>query len=64
MVRCCKNCMDRYPNCHSECKMYQKEKTESIKEQRWLKQTQFATTIPKNTFNKFLASGKSPKHRP
>jgi hypothetical protein len=34
MIKCCKDCEDRYFGCHSECDRYLKEKKKSAKNQR------------------------------
>lgn len=31
MIKCCKNCDQRYTACHDTCDKYQKEKTENNK---------------------------------
>lgn len=63
MIKCCKNCEERYPGCHSDCKRYKKEREQNIKQKRWYKEAQIASTLHDNAFDKFLASAKSQKRR-
>lgn len=30
LIKCCKDCSERYPACHDSCKRYIKEKTEAL----------------------------------
>lgn len=41
MIKCCKDCNDRYPGCHSHCARYINEKAEDEAQKEQQRQRQF-----------------------
>lgn len=41
MIKCCKDCNDRYPGCHSHCVRYINEKAEDEAQKEQQRQRQF-----------------------
>lgn len=41
MIKCCKDCGDRYPGCHSHCDRYIGEKAENEAQKEQERQRQF-----------------------